>query len=545
MRHSLKTLWIGLLLPTVASASIEDAVAAYRRAVTLNPQLVHTIQNPSVRKRLEESFLAQARTARKAGRFPEAERNYLLAGNLAESYQLFWELGSTYCEMGNWSQAVVVLKKAIKKDPANPEALAKLAEAYERAGNLDLAARFFARAISMAPATLNQVQLSESLKAEVRKEMIERSKMLAQKSMPLDAASKLNLALEMGDSPDLRIQQGKLYHRAGDDEAAARALARAVDLDSSKVPEVPAKFRSLAARSLYAQGAREFQKKKLERARHLFDASIELEENGKTHYNLGNVYVHASQLDRAVAHYKKAIALDSKLDEARLNLAMVLLDQKLHSAAITTLKELVASNPRRTEGYDLLAQAYVDLGKSAKAIKIYQTAIEFDPTLAKDLAHEAIRKGAGLAFFEDARSAFEKRDFQVAEAKAKLAITLEPDAKAYYLIGNARFAADDPNQAVLAYKKALEVDKDHAPTWNNLGNAYLKLKDFGKAVHAFRQATRTKPDFAQAFNNLGIALKKAGRGKEAIEAYEKALEIDPNYAAAYFNLGNALQNGAL
>lgn len=541
-RSGLRTaVLLALLWPVGARADLDQALQAYRKAVALNPQLVHTIQNEDVRHQLRADFLASAVKAEQGGNLPEAERLYLLAGNFGEDFDLYRKLGAVYMRMEAWSKAVVVFKKAVASDATSVIAMADLAKAYQKAGQDKLASRFYARAISMDPAILPKLQITPVLARKVRQEMIDRAQLLGERGMPLDAAAKLDLALALGDSADLRVIQSRHYEKAGDPTAAAKAFALAMDLDGEVADEVDEPIQVEASRVLYAMGSEAFQKQDLPRAHHLFERSLKLRENGRTYYNLGNIHVHAGKLDMALRFYRQAVEHDADLDEARLNMAMVQLEKGLASVAVKELRELVSRNPQRSEAYDLIAQSYSTMRKPGKALKVYQAAVNFDPALAKRLKHKEVKEAAALAFLEQAKDAFEGKDFSGAIEEAGKALVLDPSAAAHYLVGNARFAMSDPSGAVVAYEEGLKLRGDHAPTLNNLGNALLKLKDYPKAVQAFRRATEARPDYAQAYNNLGIALRKAGKLDEAIKAYQKALEIDPNYAAAYFNLGNAFQ----
>ncbi len=532
---------LALVIPGVAKADLDSALKAYRQAVSINPQLVHTIKNEDIRRQLRADFLKSAREARSAGNFPEAERFYLLAGNFGEDFALFQNLGNIYMEMEAWSKAVVVYKKAVNENSASVEAMADLAKAYYKAGQEPLSSRFYARAISMNPAILPKLNIEPKQSASIRREMIQRAKLLARKGMPLDAASKLDLALALGDSAEVRVEQAAHYEKAGDKLAAAKAFAIAVDLDESVGKGMSEPLRIEASRILHEKGAKAFKAKDLDRAHHLFTRALVLHESPRTLYNLGNIHVHAGKLDLAVRFYQQALVLNPELEEARLNMAMVKLEKGLHSTAIKDLRELVSRNPKRSEAYDLIAQAYSQMHKPGKALKVYQAAVNFDRSIAGRLQHKDVKNAAAIAFLESAKSAFEGKEFATSIEQSKKALALKPQAKAHYLIGNALFAMNDAPGAVTAYEAGLKLSPDHSASLNNLGNAYLKLKDYPKAVGIFRRATEVRPNYAQAYNNLGIALRKAGNLEEAIKAYQKALKIDPNYAAAYFNLGNAFQ----
>src|SRR5262249_27932774 len=112
---------------------------------------------------------------------------------------------------------------------------------------------------------------------------------------------------------------------------------------------------------------------------------------------------------------------------------------------------------------------------------------------------------------------------------------------AYNYLGGALAEQKKPNDAVTAFKKAIELQPDFAEAYNNLGNALRAQKKLGEAVAAYKKAIDLHPDFAAAYNNLSNALreqkKKLG---EAATAYKKAIELNPDLAEVYYNLGITL-----
>jgi len=79
-----------------------------------------------------------------------------------------------------------------------------------------------------------------------------------------------------------------------------------------------------------------------------------------------------------------------------------------------------------------------------------------------------------------------------------------------------------------------------AEIFNNLGNAYLEMGKRQEAVAAFRRALDCNPNHAETNNNLGSLLLDAGETTQAIEHLERALANRQNYAIGYSSLGNAL-----
>src|SRR5437867_11286007 len=94
----------------------------------------------------------------------------------------------------------------------------------------------------------------------------------------------------------------------------------------------------------------------------------------------------------------------------------------------------------------------------------------------------------------------------------------------------------DPDQAVLALKKALSLDPQCANEWVLLGQVHSKTARWQEALAAGQKAVeiyRTMaserpeaflPDLAMSLNNLGVVLSELGRREEALDATKEAVE---------------------
>jgi len=100
----------------------------------------------------------------------------------------------------------------------------------------------------------------------------------------------------------------------------------------------------------------------------------------------------------------------------------------------------------------------------------------------------------------------------------------------------AELEPDDPAQAYEAYRKALELDRDHAEAHVNLGRLLHEAGHVRAAELHYRRALKTHPVQATALFNLGVALEDLGSPREAARAYEQALAAKPDDADAHFNL---------
>jgi superkiller protein 3 len=75
-----------------------------------------------------------------------------------------------------------------------------------------------------------------------------------------------------------------------------------------------------------------------------------------------------------------------------------------------------------------------------------------------------------------------------------------------------------------------------------LGNALNSKKQLDEAIAAYKMAIDIDSKHADAYVSLGNALTAKNRIDDAIAAYKKAIDIEPGSAIAYYNLGSALQS---
>ncbi|MGD0338305.1 MAG: tetratricopeptide repeat protein [Bacteroidota bacterium] len=143
-------------------------------------------------------------------------------------------------------------------------------------------------------------------------------------------------------------------------------------------------------------------------------------------------------------------------------------------------------------------------------------------------------------WFQKGYNAYEAKDIDNAIVFFKKAIDLDPKyAKAYNGLGNAYYGKANYDKAMSLWEKAIELDPKYAAAYNNLGNAYKDKGNYDKAIPLYEKSIELDSNFAAAYNNLGLAYVDKGNYDKAMSLYEKAIELDPKDAVAYYNLGNA------
>lgn len=79
----------------------------------------------------------------------------------------------------------------------------------------------------------------------------------------------------------------------------------------------------------------------------------------------------------------------------------------------------------------------------------------------------------------------------------------------------------------------------HAASNNKLGLVFLKRNLLDDAVSAFKRALEIDPELVEGYNNLGYALLRKGAYQDAIEAFNTGIMKNEKYADLHFNLGVA------
>lgn len=125
-------------------------------------------------------------------------------------------------------------------------------------------------------------------------------------------------------------------------------------------------------------------------------------------------------------------------------------------------------------------------------------------------------------------------------AAAARAAEGETDPEEWYELGR-ELELSDPAEARDAYRRALELDPQHADARVNLGYLLQEEGRLEAAVEHYRAALAAEPTHATAAFNLGVALEDLGRPREAERAYQMALEVDPGFADAHYNLSGLLE----
>jgi protein O-mannosyl-transferase len=120
-------------------------------------------------------------------------------------------------------------------------------------------------------------------------------------------------------------------------------------------------------------------------------------------------------------------------------------------------------------------------------------------------------------------------------------VAKRPDnPRARHNLGQALVTAGRPEEAVLEFRRAIELQPHHAFAHASLAQVLLTRGELADAEAHLRAALAADPRWVDAWVNLGLTLARLGRTTEAIAAYETALAIDPHAQDARTNLAGLM-----
>ena len=95
----------------------------------------------------------------------------------------------------------------------------------------------------------------------------------------------------------------------------------------------------------------------------------------------------------------------------------------------------------------------------------------------------------------------------------------------------------DYKQRIIEAEKIVARDPNNAQAWNQLANDYFDTDQPQKAVNAYAKVLELQPKNVNVLTDQGIMYRKIGWYDKAIANFEKAQSIDPKHLQSLYNLG--------
>lgn len=163
------------------------------------------------------------------------------------------------------------------------------------------------------------------------------------------------------------------------------------------------------------------------------------------------------------------------------------------------------------------------------AISKYRDALCWTP------ANPKIWQDLGMAYYLN-------NQYDLAVEMLNRALSIESSSVTYYNLGLVFTAIKDKNNAIMAYRTAIDLDANNVLAYNNFGNLLLEANEIEQAELLFRKAIAINSKFAGSYVNLANTLFFQGRSDEAIEHYRTAISLEPRNPDTHYNLATVYQH---
>jgi tetratricopeptide (TPR) repeat protein len=294
-----------------------ESIAPLEKAVQLNPDL-------------KEAYFYIGTAYQELKEFDKAVEAYkkYIASGPRQAYDTYNRLGLCQMELGQYTDAVASFQEALKGIPDDVIITYKLAQSYEKAGQLDQAAETYYKLAELSPK---------------------------------DARIYFNTVINM-------------YNAAKMPEKAAEAANKMIELN----PNDPD--------ALFNLGLMLVQMEKYEEAIEVFDKVIALTpEMEYAHLNKGFSLYSLKRYSDAIKAYSSTVELFPENADAWMFLGMSYMQLKNWSKAVEPLQKAIDLRPESGNAYYNLAICYLNLKDNYSARDVFNKLQSVDPGLAQKL----------------------------------------------------------------------------------------------------------------------------------------------------------------
>ena len=254
----------------------------------------------------------------------------------------------------------------------------------------------------------------------------------------------------------------------------------------------------------------------------------------------GYALIESGDYEQAIAIFKE-LALNGKAEDRFNNyfyLGKSYYQNGQYAEAIAALNEslkhtalapTVNSTSLLPACYGWLGAAYYWNGSYPEAVTSYKKAIGLNP-----------KNGQSYSWL--ARALIHVDQHDDALAAAKRGIELEPGWYAYMVLGEVYAARKQFDEAIAAFRKAIENNPKGWDIQVKLGQAFSAKNDYDGAVGAYTEAAELAPNDPSLPYRLGTIHARAGKFDEAIASLDKAIGM---VTFVGIGIGTRIENGQL
>lgn len=315
--------------------------------------------------------------------------------------------------------------------------------------------------------------------------------------------------------------QGYLLQSAKEEnfDKAIKLFERAIERDSSY---------ALAYKGL---GQAYWQKYKLtkipkwaEEARSSLLSAVQINDQlASPHTFLGIMYCGTGRYEDGIKEYQRALEIDPKNFEAKIELAMAYEELGKAEEAEETYREAIRLSQKSWIGYGNLGYFYNFQGRFQEAAKMFRKVIELAPGNIRGYIN------LGVTYSNLGESG-------QAEAAFKKSLSIKPNVDACSNLGYIYYFQGRYADAMKMNEDAIKLGKNDWIAWGNLADSYrltpgyseMAREAYGQAIKLVEEQLATEPNNAYNHSSLAVYLAKSGDHKKGLSETAEAQKLKPN-----------------
>jgi tetratricopeptide (TPR) repeat protein len=212
----------------------------------------------------------------------------------------------------------------------------------------------------------------------------------------------------------------------------------------------------------------------------------------------------------SISYFQKAIDMDPIYPDPHNNIAVAYAATGKIDDGIKALQQALRINPYHPEGYNNLASFLIQKQEYAQAEHALHNALKLRPHYGK-------------AFFNLGRIYLEQGLQERAWEHFKKCCTqadLDNDL-GFNAYGQASILVKKYDEAIFAYRKAIEVNSGSVESYFGLGNAYYLSHQYTQAIQVYEHIVHSHPQEMRAWYNLAESYFNTQNYEKALIAYGK------------------------
>jgi tetratricopeptide (TPR) repeat protein len=188
-------------------------------------------------------------------------------------------------------------------------------------------------------------------------------------------------------------------------------------------------------------------------------------------------------------------------------------EESLEEETMTVLNGLVKDFPDSADPLGLMGDIYVELGKTAEAMKCWEKCAELEPRRAS-------------SYERMAQTAVERGEFERAVAIAQKALKIDPEMPGIHSqLGRALRGLAKPRESLAALQQAVRISPESALNHHLLGQAYQQLEQYEQAKQSYMTALQLKSNYTEACYAIASVSALLGQKEEAAKYRKKFKEM--------------------